>query len=104
MQSTNTDIDTARQMLAEHPAGNTAQIVLGLPNKDSTPDKVDQLIAALPPDLPLIIGLLDDASDSAALLARIIDNIDSGAVRLLAKEQAVTAAGAPTTLYLLEKA
>jgi len=103
MQSTNTDIDIARQMLAEHPAGSTAQIVLGLPNKDSAPEKVDQLIAALPSDHPLIIGLLDDASDCATLLARLIDNIDSGAVRLLAKEQAVTATGAPTTLYLLEK-
>ncbi|MDQ7079164.1 MAG: hypothetical protein Q9M41_00675 [Paracoccaceae bacterium] len=103
MQGTNTDIAIARQMLAEHRARNAAQIVLGQPDGDSAPEQIDRLIAALAPGRPLILGLLEDAPDRPYFEARLIDNIDGGAVRLLDKEQAVTVTGAPTTLYLLEK-
>ncbi len=103
MQSMDTDTEAARQMLAEHPARGTAQIVLGLPDKDSAPDRIDQLIASLADGQPLVIGIVDDAPDTPFLEARLMEYIDSGAVRLLAKEQAVTATGAQATLYLLEK-
>jgi len=103
MQSTNTDIDTARQMLAEHPARGTARLALGLPDRGTPPDRIDQLIAALTDGQPLIVGLVDDAPDTPYHEARLMEYIDSAAARLLDKRQATTGKGAPTTLYLLEK-
>ncbi len=104
MQSLDTDTEAARQMLAEHPARKTAQIALGLPDNNPPSDRIDQLIAALANGQPLVVGILDDTPDTPFLQARLMEYIDSGAARLLDKQQAVTDKGAQATLYLLEKA